>query len=123
MYARRALPPGRSLRQRRRERQPIARLGVVRAPERLETMPNQRVVIGGVPIDHLDLAGAVARVDAFIRVGTPHQIVTVNMDFLAIARREPTFRQTLVEADLALADGQPLVWLSHRTESPLPERV
>jgi N-acetylglucosaminyldiphosphoundecaprenol N-acetyl-beta-D-mannosaminyltransferase len=86
-------------------------------------MPNQRILIGGVPIDHLDLEGAVARVDAFVRAGSPRQIVTVNLDFLAIARREPAFRQALVEADLALADGQPLVWLSHRTTSPLPERV
>jgi len=47
----------------------------------------------------------------------------VNLDFLSIARRNPVFRETLNQADLAVADGMPLVWLSRLKGRPLLERV
>jgi N-acetylglucosaminyldiphosphoundecaprenol N-acetyl-beta-D-mannosaminyltransferase len=50
-------------------------------------------------------------------------VVTVNLDFLSIAERNSTFRETLNEADLAVADGMPLVWLSRLKGEPLAERV
>jgi N-acetylglucosaminyldiphosphoundecaprenol N-acetyl-beta-D-mannosaminyltransferase len=49
--------------------------------------------------------------------------VTVNLDFLAIARRNTRFLDTLNRADLAVADGMPLVWASQLQGRPLPERV
>jgi N-acetylglucosaminyldiphosphoundecaprenol N-acetyl-beta-D-mannosaminyltransferase len=59
----------------------------------------------------------------FVRAGTSHQIVTVNLDFLTIAGHMPAFRDTLNMADLAVADGMPLVWASHLKGRTLPERV
>jgi N-acetylglucosaminyldiphosphoundecaprenol N-acetyl-beta-D-mannosaminyltransferase len=49
--------------------------------------------------------------------------VTANLDFLTIAERDQEFRQTINSADLAVADGMPLVWLSRLRGQPLPERV
>ena len=49
--------------------------------------------------------------------------MTVNLDFLSIAERNPEFRATLNAADLAVADGMPLVWLSRLRGQPLTERV
>ncbi|HLZ31284.1 MAG TPA: WecB/TagA/CpsF family glycosyltransferase [Chloroflexota bacterium] len=79
--------------------------------------------LGGVLIDQIDLAGAVERIHHFARSGQPHQVVTVNLDFLSIAERDPEFRTTLNVADLAVADGMPLVWLSRMRGQPVPERV
>lgn len=82
-----------------------------------------RVAIGGVTLDPVDLRMATDVVAAFVESGAPHQIVTVNLDFLAIARRDQQFRQVLNQADLALADGQPLVWIARYNGTPLPGRV
>jgi N-acetylglucosaminyldiphosphoundecaprenol N-acetyl-beta-D-mannosaminyltransferase len=85
--------------------------------------PRQRVNIGGVMVDNVDRAQAIARIDSFLRSGASHQVVTVNLDFLAVARDNPSFRDTLNSASLAVADGMPLVWLSHLKSDALPERV
>jgi N-acetylglucosaminyldiphosphoundecaprenol N-acetyl-beta-D-mannosaminyltransferase len=42
---------------------------------------------------------------------------------VAIARRDPGFRETLNGADLAVGDGMPLVWVSRMGDDPLPQRL
>jgi N-acetylglucosaminyldiphosphoundecaprenol N-acetyl-beta-D-mannosaminyltransferase len=83
----------------------------------------RRIELGGVLIDETNLAGAVDRLREFLADGNAHQVVTVNLDFLSIARHDPAFRSTLNAADLAVADGMPLVWASRWRGQPLPERV
>lgn len=83
----------------------------------------QRVELGGILVDQVDLHGALDRIDEFVRSGRPHQVVTVNLDFLSIADSNATFRDTLNQADLAVADGMPLVWLSRLKGTPIEERV
>jgi N-acetylglucosaminyldiphosphoundecaprenol N-acetyl-beta-D-mannosaminyltransferase len=82
-----------------------------------------RVELGGVYVDQVGLAEAAARIREFVRSGLSHQIVTVNLDFLSIARRNPEFRKTINSAHLAVADGMPLVWLSRLKRAALAERV
>ncbi|MGH2367658.1 MAG: WecB/TagA/CpsF family glycosyltransferase, partial [Chloroflexota bacterium] len=82
-----------------------------------------RVALAGALIDQVDLMGALDRIRSFLASGTGHQIVTVNLDFLSIAERDPHFRETINRADLAVADGMPLVWASQLTHRPLPERI
>lgn len=82
-----------------------------------------RVGFGGVAVDRVDLAGAIDRLGQL--AGSPglEQVVTVNLDFVSIARRDPEFRSTVNGASLAVADGMPLVWLSRLQGRPLPERI
>jgi N-acetylglucosaminyldiphosphoundecaprenol N-acetyl-beta-D-mannosaminyltransferase len=94
----------------------VAAGGEVRARRR------ERVRIGGVFVDKVDLSDAAATVRGFLRGGV-HQIVTVNLDFLRLAASDAAFRETLNSADLAVPDGIPLVWLSRLARDPLPERV
>ena len=56
--------------------------------------------------------------------------VTVNVDFIvntwhacSSAPRNPELAAVLRRAELAVADGMPLVWLSRLLGTPLPERV
>jgi N-acetylglucosaminyldiphosphoundecaprenol N-acetyl-beta-D-mannosaminyltransferase len=86
-------------------------------------MRRRRIELGGILIDQVGLTGAVERIAEFVTSGTPHQVVTVNLDFLSIADRNPLFRATLNAADLAVADGMPLVWLSKLKGECLEERV
>jgi exopolysaccharide biosynthesis WecB/TagA/CpsF family protein len=83
----------------------------------------RRVDLGGVSIDRVNLASAVDRIRDFLRSDKTNQIVTVNLDFVAIARRDASFRDTLNGADLAVADGMPLVWVSRVGDEPLPQRL
>jgi N-acetylglucosaminyldiphosphoundecaprenol N-acetyl-beta-D-mannosaminyltransferase len=83
----------------------------------------QRVDLAGILIDQVDVGRAIERIGCFARSGGAHQLVTVNVDFLRIAERNPEFRATINQADLAVADGMPLVWASRLMRQPLPERV
>jgi N-acetylglucosaminyldiphosphoundecaprenol N-acetyl-beta-D-mannosaminyltransferase len=82
-----------------------------------------RIDLAGVLIDQLDLSSAVRRIRWFLDSGGTHQVVTVNLDFISIAQRDPAFRATINEADLAVADGMPLVWVSRLKGRALAQRV
>lgn len=81
------------------------------------------VAILGVPFDHVTLPGALARIEDMIASRRPHYIVTANVDFLVQAHRDVELRRILLEADLTLCDGTPLVWASRLLGNALPERV
>jgi N-acetylglucosaminyldiphosphoundecaprenol N-acetyl-beta-D-mannosaminyltransferase len=82
-----------------------------------------RVDLGGALVDQLDRSAAVEQIQGFLSSGTPHQIVTVNLDFLSIASRDERFRETINQADLAVHDGMPVVWLARLKGHALTERV
>jgi N-acetylglucosaminyldiphosphoundecaprenol N-acetyl-beta-D-mannosaminyltransferase len=90
---------------------------------RARSEQRERLAIGGVLIDRVDLASAIDRIEGFVRSRAPHQVVTVNLDFLSIAARNPHFRAVINNADLAVPDGMPLVWLGRLKGQPLTERV
>ena len=83
----------------------------------------QRLDMFGVLIDCVDQSAALERIGEFLRDGSAHQIVTVNLDFLHLAEQNAAFRATINEADLAVPDGMPLVWLSRVLGKPLTSRV
>lgn len=81
------------------------------------------VSILGVRVDDATYSDMLARVDAFVASGRPHQIVTVNPEMLVAAHDDLSFRGILNGADLNVADGIGILaaarWLGH----PLRERV
>jgi N-acetylglucosaminyldiphosphoundecaprenol N-acetyl-beta-D-mannosaminyltransferase len=81
------------------------------------------VQIYDVWIDKIDRAGALARIDDFVAAGTPHHIVTANVDYLRLTGQVPGFRNIINTADLVVPDGMPLLWGSRLLGDPLPERV
>src|SRR4051794_14338375 len=83
----------------------------VAAPAQPADSVRQRIELGGILVDQANLSLAADRIREFLQSGTPHQIVTVNLDFLSLAASDAVFRKTLNAADLAVADGMPLVWL------------
>jgi N-acetylglucosaminyldiphosphoundecaprenol N-acetyl-beta-D-mannosaminyltransferase len=82
-----------------------------------------RLDLFGVQIDRVDRSAALERIRGFLETGSAHQVVTVNLDFVYLAEQDATFRATINEADLAVPDGMPLIWLSHVMGSPLAGRV
>lgn len=63
------------------------------------------ITILGVPVHNLSYSEALTQIESMVKSGRCHQIVTVNPEFLVIARSNPEFREVLCRADLALADG------------------
>ena len=82
-----------------------------------------RLDLFGVLIDRVDQHAALERVRRFLAADAAHQIVTVNLDFLYLAERDVAFREMINEADLAVPDGMPLIWLSRLMGTPLAGRV
>jgi N-acetylglucosaminyldiphosphoundecaprenol N-acetyl-beta-D-mannosaminyltransferase len=81
------------------------------------------IAILGVSFDPMTLAGAVDRIEAMIEARRPNYVVTPNVDFLVQAQHDPELHQILVQADLVLCDGKPLVWASRWLGNALPGRV
>jgi N-acetylglucosaminyldiphosphoundecaprenol N-acetyl-beta-D-mannosaminyltransferase len=81
------------------------------------------VVILGIPFHNVSFADTVEWVRQRVRLRRPVYIATANMDFLTQAWRDPELQRILIEADLVVADGIPIVWLSRILGYPLKERV
>ena len=70
------------------------------------------VVLLGVAFDGVTMSDTVQRIDRMVASRRSHYVVTANADFLAQARRDVELHRILLEADLVLCDGTPLVWAS-----------
>ena len=77
----------------------------------------------GVPIDAADMAGTVAALRQAIRLRQPCFLSTPNLNFLVACQSDPAFRRSLLDSDLAIADGMPLVWVARLLGIPIRERV
>ena len=80
------------------------------------------VPILGVTIHSLTADEALARLEQLLDERSPHQVATVNPEFLVLARDDPAFRNALLQADLRLADGTCIVVASWLLGRPLPCR-
>jgi N-acetylglucosaminyldiphosphoundecaprenol N-acetyl-beta-D-mannosaminyltransferase len=92
-------------------------------PVQLEEPVSEQSCILGVRLDAVTMTEAVDRLDGFVRSGVPHQIVTINIDFIRLAVRDTAFMAVLNGADLAVADGVPVLWAARLLGFHLPERV
>lgn len=81
------------------------------------------IAILGVSFDPMTLTTAVDRITEMVGARTPHFVVTPNVDFLVQAQHDAELHQILVQADLVLCDGKPLVWASQWLGNALPGRV
>jgi exopolysaccharide biosynthesis WecB/TagA/CpsF family protein len=91
--------------------------------DRRDSSAMRRVEIAGVPIDAVDLPTAVSRLRSAIGAGKLLQVLTINLDFLVRAQRDPALMRIFRRADLNLADGAPVVWLGRLLGVEMPGRV
>lgn len=91
-------------------------------------MPKRRLRVDSVAIDPVSLAEAVGLITDFARAGTPpRHVCTCNVDHLVWLSRDAEFAAAYDDADLVVADGAPIVWLSRiaarSRAAALPGRV
>jgi N-acetylglucosaminyldiphosphoundecaprenol N-acetyl-beta-D-mannosaminyltransferase len=81
------------------------------------------ITILGVRIDNVSLDEAVAQIERFLAAGTPHQVVTVNPEFVMEAQHNAAFAAVLRDAALAVPDGIGLNLVARLLRLPLRGRV
>lgn len=70
------------------------------------------LVIFGVPFHNVNFEETIDWVVERIRSGRPANIATANLDFVTKAWNDPELQRILIDADLVIADGFPVVKLS-----------
>jgi N-acetylglucosaminyldiphosphoundecaprenol N-acetyl-beta-D-mannosaminyltransferase len=83
----------------------------------------QRIRLLDTLIDPVTLADAMAEIESYVEAGQPHQLVTVNVDFVRIAQENEQFRRVVNNSHLSVADGKPLLWAARWTGQELPARI
>ena len=75
--------------------------------------PEDMIPIGDVIFDNVTMQEAVQRIVAMTKkTDRPRYVCTANLDHLALCEKDDEFREIYRRADLVLADGMPVVWLS-----------
>ncbi len=85
-------------------------------------MPESLFILG-VRVDAITVDAALACIESYIAEGRPHQVVTVNPEFVMTSQSHAEFRRVINEATLALPDGTGVWWASRRLGRPVPERI
>lgn len=87
-------------------------------------LKRQKVNVLGVDVDDI---GQTRAVDDILKLAsdkkTGHYVVTVNAEFVMMARKNKDFAKILNSADLAVADGQWVVWAKLILGGKAQERV
>src|SRR5512135_761836 len=77
----------------------------------------------GIPVHDVTTEETLALIDQFVHEKTPHQICTVNTEFIMAAQQDSEFRRILNRSALNLPDSVGVVWAARRLGHPLRERV
>lgn len=85
------------------------------------TMPTRHLF--GLEVDALTMSQTVALAERAVREHERLLIGVVNAAKIAKLNVDPVLRDSLLDADVLLADGQSVVWASRLLGQPLPERV
>jgi len=77
----------------------------------------------GMPIDAIDMATIVRRIEAAAATRATFLISTPNLNFLVSSLTDPEFRESVLDSDLCSPDGTPIVWIARLLGLPIKERA
>ena len=77
----------------------------------------------GLPFDVVTISGATDAVNIAIDQQQRCFLTTPNLNFVIQAQSDDAFFDSVVESDLSVADGMPLIWVAKILGVPLVERV
>jgi len=84
---------------------------------------SESVNLLGIDIAKMPMVDLIEYCDSHIVDRQPALLGVVNVAKLVNSRKDQKLRTSVQEADVVLADGLPVVWLSRLVGDPLPERV
>jgi N-acetylglucosaminyldiphosphoundecaprenol N-acetyl-beta-D-mannosaminyltransferase len=82
-----------------------------------------RIDLMGMPVDAVSEPTAIGAIVAALASGRGGAVITAHLEILRRFVTEPEVRRYFDDADMIVADGEPLVWASKIMGTPLPERV
>ena len=77
----------------------------------------------GLPVHALSQAETVEHLWLAVRERRQLFLTTPNLNFAVACRHDAAFRQSVLQSDLVVADGMPLVWAARLLGIPVSERV
>lgn len=83
----------------------------------------KKLNIAGVKIHCVDFSKTILKIEDFIRLKKPHQVITINPEFVVTAQKDKEFKNILNSADLALPDGIGVVLASKLLKGCVKERI
>lgn len=79
--------------------------------------------LGGLPFDAVDMPDSLSILKSAARNRTRCFLSTPNLNFLIASQSDAAFRDSVIQSDLVVADGMPLVWIARLLRIPIRERV
>ncbi len=77
----------------------------------------------GLPFDAVNLRSALQRIRTSASNRRPCFLSTPNLNFLITSQSDTAFRNSVINSDLIIVDGMPLVWIAKFLGIPIRERV
>ena len=77
----------------------------------------------GLPFDRVTMQQAVLHLQDAAGQHKRCFLSTPNLNFAVACRSDPAFRDSVLQSDLVIADGMPLVWIAWLLNIPIRERV
>ena len=80
-------------------------------------------VVLGLPFDNVNTDQAASLIEQSVASRRRCFLSTPNLNFVVQAHRDSNFYASVIESDLVIADGMPIIWIARLLGIPLPERV
>lgn len=77
----------------------------------------------GIKIDNISLDSTIAKVHQFIDENSPHQICTVNTEFINETLHNGQFKKVINNSDISLADGAGILLAAKILNHKTPEKI
>lgn len=77
----------------------------------------------GLPFDAVTMDETIHLVKQSVINRTPFFVSTPNLNFLMASMTDSSFRQSVINSELSIVDGMPIVWLARILGLPIKERV
>jgi N-acetylglucosaminyldiphosphoundecaprenol N-acetyl-beta-D-mannosaminyltransferase len=77
----------------------------------------------GLPVDNLTMAQTKALLRERCKQEGNTVLATINVNWVAQSLREPAFREAIINSDLVVLDGKPLLWLARLFGCPMRQTV
>lgn len=77
----------------------------------------------GISLDAVSFPGLLNSVEEAVVRTSPFLISTPNVNFLINSQENSEFRESILQSDMCLADGMPLIWIAKLLRVPINERI
>ena len=82
-----------------------------------------RIDFLNIKLDNLTMDETIQRIDDLIHECNPSYVVTPNLDHIVTLEKDVEFKELYDNANLIVADGKPLIWISKFLKNPIKEKI